>query len=171
MNRMIELFHLERIESQKEQFQIYNRLCDKAKELIFIYNRQYAHNDGYMDLFYLNEYWLTLSPIEQILDIALSLYDYHITDQLGGLFCDREIQKEIIVDGKKYIADFYFAYVLKHDTIYNLKKPLIIECDGFEYHSNKKQVNYDYERETNLKLQGYDVLRFTGTQIYNDPFG
>ena len=46
---------------------------------------------------------------------------------------------------------------------------LIIECDGFDYHSNKKQMTYDYKRENNLKLNGYDIIRFTGSQIYNDP--
>lgn len=31
-------------------------------------------------------------------------------------------------------------------------------------------MNYDYERETALKLAGYDVLRFTGSQVFNTPF-
>lgn len=171
MNKMIELFHEERIEALKEQFAVYNKLCDKAKELLFVYNREYEHNDGYIDVFYLNEYLPTLSPIEQILDIAFSLYDYHITNQLDGCFSEREIQKEIFIEGKKYFADFYFNYVLKNQVLCKLKKPLIVECDGFEYHSSKKQVNYDYERENTLKLKGYDIIRFTGTQIFNDPFG
>lgn len=28
----------------------------------------------------------------------------------------------------------------------------------------------DNEREFDLKMAGYDVLRFSGTQIYNNPF-
>ena len=46
----------------------------------------------------------------------------------------------------------------------------MIECDGFEYHSSKQQVNYDYERENDLKLNNYNVMRFTGSQIINEPF-
>ena len=30
-------------------------------------------------------------------------------------------------------------------------------------------MNYDYERENKLKKIGYNVIRFTGSQIYNHP--
>ena len=30
-------------------------------------------------------------------------------------------------------------------------------------------MNYDYERENELKLAGYDIMRFTGSQVYNNP--
>lgn len=51
-----------------------------------------------------------------------------------------------------------------------LKKPLVIETDGKNWHSSKKQMNHDYKRENDLKLAGYDVMRFTGSQVYNKPF-
>lgn len=37
------------------------------------------------------------------------------------------------------------------------------------YHSNKEQMNYDYEREQDLQLAGYKIMRFTGSQIFNNP--
>ena len=79
-------------------------------------------------------------------------------------------QKEIKANGKKYIVDFYFEedeYVNK----FNTDKKIIIECDGYEFHQKtKEQVQKDNEREYNLKMAGYEILRFSGTQIYNNPF-
>ena len=31
-------------------------------------------------------------------------------------------------------------------------------------------MNYDYKRENDLKLAGYDIVRYTGSQIYNDVY-
>lgn len=152
----------------KQEYFIVKNLCDKAKELIFMYNRNIDSTCSFLDYFYFNDDILKLSPIEQILEIAFMIYDFYI-GSVNGIFTERKLQKEIYVNNKKYIADFYLDFIVKDMDICKLKKPLIIECDGFEYHANKKQVNYDYERETNLKLQGYDIIRFTGTQIYNEP--
>lgn len=47
----------------------------------------------------------------------------------------------------------------------------MIECDGHEFHEKtKEQVIYDNEREYKLKSAGYDVLHFSGSEIYNNPY-
>ena len=54
------------------------------------------------------------------------------------------------------------------EKLKNIK--VIIECDGYEFHhKNKVQVTHDNEREYNLKIAGYDVIRFSGSQIHNNP--
>ena len=106
------------------------------------------------------------SPIEQIFKTAFDLY----MDLTGKEYIFLFSQKEIKVNDKKYIVDFYFEedeYVNK----FNTDKKIIIECDGYEFHQKtKEQVQKDNEREYNLKMAGYEILRFSGTQIYNNPF-
>ena len=161
--------------------------CDKAKN-IFI---SYMINKFYYSL---NDDTLCscdCSPIEQIFEVAYRLYmlDFHDFNDnieelekvlplpIHALFNEElEKQKEIVCNEKKYIADFAIDLskksLLKDEYIYpsfhNLK--YIIELDGYEYHSDRKQVNYDYERERDLQELGYKVIRFTGSQIYNKPF-
>ena len=81
-----------------------------------------------------------------------------------------EPQAEIEAGGKTYYADFF--YDANIEILPGSPFKLVIECDGHDYHhASKEQVQKDYERETNLKMAGYDVLRFTGSQIYKDPIG
>ena len=47
--------------------------------------------------------------------------------------------------------------------------PLVVECDGYEFHRNKTRFNKDRRRDRDLKLLGLDVVRFSGTEIYKDP--
>lgn len=43
-----------------------------------------------------------------------------------------------------------------------------IEIDGHEYHKTKEQRTYDAEKEQSLKLDGWEVIRFTGSQIFEN---
>ena len=106
------------------------------------------------------------SPIEQIFITAFELYIKLLKKDYIFLLSQREIR----IDKKRYVADFYFEsdeYVNKFDT----NKKIIIECDGHDFHQKtKQQVQYDNEREYDLKMAGYEIIRFSGTQIYNNPF-
>jgi len=44
-----------------------------------------------------------------------------------------------------------------------------VECDGFQFHSSKQSFISDRKRDRLLKANGYDVLRYSGSEIYNDP--
>jgi very-short-patch-repair endonuclease len=46
---------------------------------------------------------------------------------------------------------------------------IIVECDGFAYRSDKEQFKSDRQRDRALKALGFDVWRFAGSEIYNDP--
>lgn len=49
---------------------------------------------------------------------------------------------------------------------------LIVECDGHEFHERtKEQAARDRSRDRAATLSNYDILRFTGSQIWNDPWG
>jgi very-short-patch-repair endonuclease len=47
-------------------------------------------------------------------------------------------------------------------------KKIIIELEGHDWHSTKAQRTRDTKRERYLQQQGYQVLRFTGTEIFKD---
>lgn len=105
------------------------------------------------------------SPIEQIFITAYDMYCTILNKTRFYL----DSQKEIIVNGKKYFADFVFEFdsCINH---YNIERPLVIECDGYDFHQKtKEQVIRDNERELALKFAGFDVIRFSGSQIYRNP--
>lgn len=67
-------------------------------------------------------------------------------------------QFKVTLNKKKYILDFY----VPHGKI-------AIEVDGRQYHTTNKQREYDYERERNLIMDGFNVLRFTANQAIQAP--
>jgi very-short-patch-repair endonuclease len=72
----------------------------------------------------------------------------------------------------KYRADFMFCSedMNRDDAVYEPFE-LVIECDGHDFHSSKEQIRHDNERDMDLRMSGYDVIHFSGSQIYNDPLG
>jgi len=101
------------------------------------------------------------SEIEKIFYLALQLY---IID-VGYARYIIEPQYKISIGFEYYSADF-----LVFDSC-NPSFLLLIECDGHEFHEKtKEQVIYDNEREYKLKSAGYDVLHFSGSEIYNNPY-
>lgn len=46
-----------------------------------------------------------------------------------------------------------------------------IELDGHDYHCRQEQMTNDYKRQRRLQLKGWVVIRFTGSEIYNDVQG
>lgn len=48
------------------------------------------------------------------------------------------------------------------------KFKLIVECDGYQYHSDKEMFSKDRIRDRVLQQQGYQVFRFSGREIVQD---
>jgi very-short-patch-repair endonuclease len=62
----------------------------------------------------------------------------------------------------KYTVDFLVTASFS-DTM------VVIECDGHDFHEKtKEQAKHDKERDRWLTSQGYKILRYTGSEIYND---
>lgn len=52
----------------------------------------------------------------------------------------------------------------------NVKKNLLIECDGHDFHEKtKEQARKDKQRDRILQSLGYKIFRFTGSEIWSDP--
>lgn len=46
---------------------------------------------------------------------------------------------------------------------------IIVECDGFDYHSDPKAFQRDRIRDRQVMEVGYSVRRYAGSEIYKDP--
>ena len=177
---------IERAEIELDRFE---KLCHKAKVIIFDWLLSIQSDDELYNFYacIVNGmgYDSELTPIEQIFDLCCNKYIYTSIDNEFEI-CKAPFkicildnfmsQDEIILNGKKYIIDFTLDFSRKsinsNDYLYPKVHDLkyAVELDGFEYHSSKQQVNHDYEREQDLLAAGYKVIRFTGSQIYKDPF-
>lgn len=58
------------------------------------------------------------------------------------------------------------------DVVYDARhwRCLVVECDGHDFHERtKEQAARDRKRDRDLSLKGYDVFRFTGSELWRDP--
>lgn len=152
---------------RKKNLKVFNELCSKAKEMVF---DAISSDNTYQFLYVdeLDESLLDMSPIEQIFQIAYQIYSLRAYKDIG---IELMPQQYIKANNNIYRVDFLLVYACDRDgSEKKLKKPLVVETDGKNWHSSKKQMNHDYKRENDLKLAGYDVMRFTGSQVYNKPF-
>ena len=109
------------------------------------------------------------SPIEKI---------FYVAFEIVCLFRKKELpeyatcmysnpQCEVEANGHKYVADFAICRETNQEG-YGI---FLVECDGHEFHQKtKQQVERDNTRQYELKMAGFDILRFSGSQIYKDPF-
>lgn len=116
------------------------------------------------------------SPIEQLL--ALALEENNIgTMGIFNPFIDVlsiENQKEIDVSvTEKVRVDFLITVMYKNQGLSSQDGivSFVVECDGHEFHQKtKEQVEKDNIRTRKLQLKGYEVLRFSGSEIYKSPY-
>lgn len=146
----------------------FDKLPQRAKEIFFEFLSSNTINR--FDMFNVMnvldfDYSCCESPIETIFALA---YDLMCFSKKTNINLQLSPQEEIIV-GKTYKVDFLFDS--EEVGVTGLKPfKLVIECDGHNFHSSKSQIKNDNEREMNLKLAGYDVIHFSGSQIFNEPF-
>lgn len=64
---------------------------------------------------------------------------------------------------KHYYLDFA---VLKTRVL--LRRALCVEVDGTQYHTTPEAQAYDKQRDQDLRSEGWEVLRFTGAEVFRD---
>ncbi|MGE5585775.1 MAG: endonuclease domain-containing protein [Bacillota bacterium] len=102
------------------------------------------------------------SPIEQL----LGLYLCHFGQAwIGGDSFILNPQQEVDTPAGRFRVDFLVAA-----EVLGRKVCLAVECDGHDYHEKTKaQAARDKRRDRALKLAGFEVVHFTGTEIWADP--
>jgi very-short-patch-repair endonuclease len=106
------------------------------------------------------------SPIERLLGVGI----YNSQEYWRMLADDGMLnifpQMEIICGKKTYRVDFQISAIVK-----GKEKILVVECDGHNFHEKtKEQAIRDRQRERDLTKNGYIVVRFTGSEIFNSPY-
>jgi very-short-patch-repair endonuclease len=144
-----------------------------------------------------NLYNSTDSPIEKAMVCALVLVanekSLNVRFKASGyLFGDLEDDPDFIqisVQEKigKYRVDFLITFTESVPDFDNKTKTkdglsipgvkiettsLIVECDGHDFHDRtKEQASRDRARDRELKKLGYEVFRYTGSDIWADVYG
>ena len=151
----------------------FDKLPQRAKEIFFEYmGESFPSKSKDKSLFVevmALDYESCQSPIEVIFNYA---FDILVFDRdIAYLYL--EPQYDIVANGNKYRADFYFDnnVILESKHVCDNPFRLIIECDGHEFHEKtKEQVKKNNNRNFDFQKEGYEVLHFSGSQIYNEPF-
>jgi len=97
---------------------------------------------------------VTESPIEHLMVSALEAWIDH--NSLPGVVVETQVKCP------PYRLDI---------GVFTNAAALAIECDGFEFHSSKAAMARDRAKDRFLAIEGYAVMRFTGTEIKRDPRG
>jgi len=75
-----------------------------------------------------------------------------------------QVTPQAVID--KYRADFLFLIL---DEAKKTKR-LVVEVDGHDFHERTKaQAAKDRSRDRWMAENGYDVMRFTGSEVYANP--
>lgn len=93
-------------------------------------------------------------------------------DRVLGLL-HRALYVECQADVGGWRADFLIQVWDRFDT--NDKpvwRSLIVECDGHEFHERTRdQAARDRSRDRLAQLNGAEIFRFTGSELWRDPVG
>ena len=113
-------------------------------------------------------YGLILSAQEEVEDIGFVVNGSTFGDcGLGAEFIVIEPQAKI----ENYRADFLLTYRSSFPG-FEKDRQLIVECDGHDFHDRtKEQASKDRARDRELKKLGYEVFRYTGSDIWADVYG
>jgi hypothetical protein len=171
-------------------------LCDRAAEIV---REARADGIDFNDLLVSASIQHTESPIEQVFAVAYAtiLFDGPQLDtsikwnrqiDLAPLLADdlksmpyrpfTVDQANVVIPQCKLPqgrVDFVLLRWLR--DVERLRSPLvrspmvIVECDGHEYHERTpKQAERDRSRDRAFQAAGHTVLRFTGRELWRDPY-
>jgi very-short-patch-repair endonuclease len=112
------------------------------------------------------------SPIEQI--FCLSLFQVADVWAIPAEFVEclplyRSPTRRIIAFSqfpiRQYRADFLLVALSPEQSL----AALVVECDGKDFHSSPDAIARDMARERDLRDWGYQVVRHSGAEIYDNP--
>ncbi len=136
-----------------------NDLCTKYLESTGDY--RFAGFDRFLDQ-YVATGEITADEKEYAVDqyvrfeLPIGVIDaFHLMMQAG--FPDLQI------DGKSIRVDV-LIWIPKTDEF-----KFVVECDGYEFHSSRGSFSADRRRDRALTSEGFRILRFSGSEIFNDP--
>lgn len=126
---------------------------ENASEVFNISNTILCFEEPY------EEEGITFTPIEKVMYAILRRVCDDFYEGYGrGIEIGFSFQEQI----GQYKVDFLVSATFSDTQV-------IIECDGHDFHEKtKEQAKHDKERDRWLTAQGYKILRYTGSEIYNN---
>jgi len=98
------------------------------------------------------------SPIETLLRAGLSL-NARLRTYMGE-------EQQFFLEGQEQIGPYRVDFVFE---AYGAE--VVIEVDGHDFHERtKEQAAKDKSRDRYLTANGYTVIRFTGSEVWANPF-
>lgn len=148
-------------EGLKEVINIYeNSKEDYTSSRALNYHLAQCH-DFYPDVNFMSKWFLfDGTPIER-----LYFHCFRYICNIEKLDLHLIPQYRIEIGDQRYYVDF-----LIHGELLDESKDgkYVVECDGYDYHSSKKQQAYDNQRQRDIENAGYTVIRFSGKEIFDD---
>lgn len=145
---------------------MYDSLVEKVKD------RLIGKESDYL-LGLAQELYKCESPIEQLLYIEIA----SMTENLGksNPYVDIvavDTQVEVECGDKRFRVDFFIpVYYINPKTDRAEYTIYVVECDGHDFHEKtKEQVAKSNEKTRKLQEYGYQVLRYSGSEIYHSPY-
>jgi hypothetical protein len=134
-----------------------------------------------MFLIGISKYWMSTQPFQlgKTLGARSKLENFMSLDYIGAVDVTIYPQYWITAGEKNYRADLFLqisgrGLLSKRDgsqeTI-NREINLIVEIDGHNFHEKtKEQAQNDKSRDRVLKKYGYEVIHYTGSEVYQDVY-
>lgn len=141
-------------------YEKFDKLPEVVKALFIKLMKEHKDEEPYLPfvMYGFDGLELCESPIEQQFLCA-----FLVLNHVNNCGLDIEIQEELNVGSKTYRPDFIISNSI--GEAYNV----VIECDGHDFHEKtKQQVIKGNNRDYDLKLDGYEVLHFSGSEIFKD---
>lgn len=68
---------------------------------------------------------------------------------------------KVVCAGRPFRADFVFRF--------GPEFKVAVECDSFMHHSSRPALTRDHQRQRAFQREGWLVIRFSGSELWNDP--
>jgi very-short-patch-repair endonuclease len=116
------------------------------------------------------------SPIELLFLTAINEYAFRLSpifDHPCIVYDERPYSRnqkgDLVIQMQVWISDWPVDFVLYHGGAKTIRK-MVVECDGHEFHERtKEQAARDRSRDRRLQAMGYQVFRFTGSELWRNP--
>lgn len=95
---------------------------------------------------------------------------------LEKLMTEQDCEYFILILPQAHIAgwrtDFLICATQEGGSGKTTWRKVIVECDGHDFHERtKEQAAKDRSRDRDAQMAGFHILRFTGSELWRDPWG
>jgi very-short-patch-repair endonuclease len=120
------------------------------------------------------DYWSVISGLWNFIDDGIeqggldedfkaTCIGVELLDTWNALFAMVQARlPNLKIEGRGIRADLFVFVPSKPDF------RVVVECDGFAFHTSKQRFVTDRKRDRLLRSNGFDVLRYSGSEIFAD---